>query len=71
VDTLLEARAVVVEVDDEPVAAGLDVLEEGLKHPFGRARDRLAAALVAAGLGLALKRDADPQNDAAVRPACA
>jgi hypothetical protein len=68
-DALLEPRAVVVGVDDEAVAAGLDVLQEGLKYPFGRACDRVAATLVAAGLGLEPERDADAQNHAAVRPA--
>src|SRR4029434_10956554 len=68
-DALLEPRGVVVEGDHEGVAAGRGILQEGLKHPFGRPCDRVAATLVAAGLGLGPERYADAQNHADVRPA--
>ena len=43
---LLEARAVVLEVDDEAVGACLDVLREPLRDPLRRAGDRVPAPFV-------------------------
>jgi hypothetical protein len=66
--TLVETGTAVVEVDDEAVAAGLDVLQEPLDRPLRRAGDRMTATLVAPSLGLGPKRYADAQDDAAVTP---
>jgi len=65
---LVETGTAVVEVDEEAVAPGLDVLHEPLERPLGWAGDYVAATLVAARLRLRPKRYADAQHDAAVRP---
>jgi hypothetical protein len=57
--TLVETGAAVLEVDQEAVATGLEVLRESLDYPFRRARDCVAAALVAPDLGLRSERYAD------------
>ena len=68
---LVQARPVVLEVDDEAVAAVLDVFEEPLRDPLRRAGDRMAAALVAPRFAFRTERDADAQDDAAVLPSLA
>ena len=57
--TFVKTGTVVLEVDHEAVATSLEVLREPLDYPFRRARDRVAAALVAPDLGLSSERYAD------------
>src|SRR5262245_18223562 len=52
---LVQAGPVVLEVDDEPVAAFVDVLLQTLGDPLRWACDRMAAALVAPRLRLGPK----------------
>ena len=57
--TLVEAWTAILEVDEEAVAAGLDVLREPLNYPFRRPRDRVTATLVAPDLWLGSERHTD------------
>jgi hypothetical protein len=65
---LIEAWTAVIEVHDEAVATGLDVLQEPLDRPLGGPGDRVSAALVAPSCGLGLEEYADAQDDASIRP---
>src|SRR6187200_648484 len=67
--SLVEAGPLVIEVDDEAVGTGLDVLGEPFGNPAGRAGDRMPAALVDPRARLGLEVDADANDDAAVGPA--
>src|SRR5919197_6051771 len=64
---LLQVWARMTEVDDEAVAAGLDVLGDTLGDPLGRSGDRMPAPLVRRLLGNGRDVDADAQDQAGVR----
>ena len=66
-DAFVQARPVVLEVDDEAVAPSTDVLRQSFDRPFGRACDRMAAAFVAACPRLGTERNSDAQHHPAVR----
>jgi hypothetical protein len=66
-DPVGEVGARVTEVEDEAVAARVDVLLQALGDPFRRAGDCMSSTFVPRGLGVGRDVDTDAQDDATVR----